>query len=215
MEKSFFTTEHFFDLSRFEFADIFVKKEFVWEVLPTIGHFIESLFARKILVSNYKNRKNVFIGEESVVHESVEILGPAIIGKNCVIGHASYLRENCLLGNNVCLGHAVEVKNSIFLNGAISAHLNYIGDSLIGNNVNVSGGAMLANYRLDKKPVIVRNGRDILINTNLQKFGAIVGDESRIGVNAALNPGTILGKGSIVYPLTSVIGVHKNGEIIK
>jgi len=206
--------ESFFDLSGFDFGDMFDGKEFVWEVLPTIGQYIEFLFARKILVSNYKNRKNVFIGEGSIVQEGVEILGPLIVGKNCLIGHASLIRENCIFGNNVHIGHAVEVKNSILLNGATAAHLNYIGDSLIGNNVNVGGGAILANYRLDKKYVVVRN-EGKLIDTKLQKFSSVIGDESKIGVNAVLNPGTILGKGCIVYPLTSVKGVHKNGEIIK
>lgn len=208
------TAEKFFDLSSFEFRDIFEGVEFVWEALPKIGSYLESLFSKGIIVGNYKNKKNVFIGEGSVVRDNVEILGPVIIGKNCIISHASYLRENCLLGNNVHIGHAVEVKNSIFLNGGVAAHLNYIGDSVIGNNVNISGGAMLANFRLDKKPVTVRNGK-AFIETRLQKFSSIIGDDSNIGVNAVLNPGTILGKKTIVYPLISVKGAHQDNEIIK
>lgn len=209
-----FKPENFFDLSKFEFRDIFSDIDSVWDVLPKIGSYLEALFSKRILIGNYKGKKNVFVGEGSVVHKSVEILGPAVIGKDCLIGHTSLIRENCIFGSNVHIGHAVEIKNSIFLNGSIAAHLNYIGDSLIGNNVNVSGGAMLANFRLDGKPVRVRNGNDYK-DTHLQKFGAIIGDYSKIGVNAVLNPGTILGKGCIVYPLTSVIGVHKDGEIIK
>lgn len=209
-----FTKENFFGLSSFEFKDIFDDTTVAWEVLPKIGRYIESLFEKKVFVSNYKDKKNIYIGEDSIIQEGATIVGPAIIGKNCIIGHASLIRENCIFGNNVHIGHAVEVKNSIFLNGATAAHLNYIGDSLIGNNVNVSGGAILANYRFDKKSVAIRNGKE-RINTNLQKFGAIVGDESIIGVNAVLNPGTILGKGCIAYPLTFVTGVHKDGEIIR
>lgn len=209
-----FKKENFFDLSDFEFKDIFSDIDSVWDVLPKIGPYLELLFSNKILIGNYKGKKNVFIGEGSVVHDNVEILGPVIIGKNCIISHASYLRENCLLGDNVRIGHAVEVKNSIFLTGGVAAHLNYIGDSVIGNNVNISGGAMLANFRLDKKPVAIRN-REEIINTNLEKFGAIVGDDSIIGVNAVLNPGTILGKKTIVYPLISVKGAHLDNGIIK
>lgn len=214
MENKLFNPGDYFDLSNFKHKDIFAGVEFVWEVLPKIGKYIESLFEKKVLVSNYKDKKNIYMGEGSIIKEGATIVGPAIIGKNCIIGHGSLIRENCLFGHNVHTGHAVEVKNSIFLNSVIAAHLNYIGDSVIGNNVNISGGAILANYRLDKKPVIVRDGEEF-INTNLEKFGAIVGDDSIIGVNAVLNPGTILGKKSIAYPLTSVTGVHKNNEIIR
>ncbi len=161
-----------------------------------------------------KDRKDIFVGEGTTIQEGAVIIGPAIIGKNCVIGHCSLIRENCILGDNVHIGHAVEIKNSVFLNSAIAAHLNYIGDSLIGKNANISGGAILANFRLDKKTIAIRNGIE-KIDTGLQKFGSIVGDGSSIGVNTVLNPGTILGKKTVVYPLTSVTGVHQDGEVIK
>lgn len=214
MNNIMFKPEKFFDLSRFEFRDIFDNVNLVWEVIPKIGKYINSLFQKRILVGNYKDKKNVFIGEGSMVHENAEIIGPAVIGKNCVIGHASLLRENCLFGDNVHIGHGSEIKNSIFLNGSKVAHLNYTGDSLIGNKVNISGGAMVANYRLDKRSVGVHMG-DQWVETGLEKFGAVIGDGSIIGVNAVLNPGTMLGKKTIVYPLVSVTGVHKDGEIIK
>jgi len=209
-----FKPEKFFDLSKFEFRDIFDDVNFVWEVLPNIGKYIDSLFQKKILIGNYKGKKNVFLGEGSIVMDGALIEGPAIIGKNCVIGHASYLRKRCLLADSVRIGHGVEIKNSILLNEAIAAHLNYVGDSIVGNKVNVSGGAMLANYRFDGKPIRVRMDENY-IDTYLQKFGAIIGDYSKIGANSILNPGTILGKKTIVYPLVSVTGVHKDAEIIK
>ncbi len=209
-----FKPDKFFDLSSFQFKDVFENLDSVWDVLPKINEYLEALFKKKIAVANYKDKKNVFIGKGSVVYDGVQILGPTVIGKNCVIGHSSLIRENCLFGDNVRIGHAVEVKNSIFLNKATSSHLNYIGDSIVGNNVNISGGAILANFRLDEKPVIVRSGART-IDTYLAKFGSIIGDNSKIGVNAVLNPGTILGKKSIIYPLVSVKGVHKDGEIIK
>ncbi|MBI2622689.1 MAG: hypothetical protein HYW64_01170, partial [Candidatus Levybacteria bacterium] len=158
--------------------------------------------------------KNIFIGKDTLVEDYAVIKGPAIIGKNCFIGHASYLRGGCILGDNVHIGHGAEIKNSILLNNAIAAHLNYIGDSIIGSNVNISGGAMLANFRFDKKSVTIKT-ENKRIDTGLSKFGAILGDNSTIGVNAVLNPGTLLGKNTIVYPLTSVKGVHKDGEVIR
>lgn len=214
MEKTRFFKESFFDLTGCCFPEIFDGAEFVWEVLPKIAIYIKLQFQKGILIANYKDKRDIFIGKGTIIQEGAVILGPAIIGKNCVIGHGSLVRENCLLGDFVHIGHAVEVKNSIFLNRAKASHLSYIGDSLIGNDVNISGGAMLANFRFDKKPVTVRVNNE-RINTNLQKFGAIIGDGSNIGVNAVLNPGTILGKKTIVYPLTSVGGVHKDEEVIK
>jgi len=209
-----FQKEKFFDLSLFEYKDIFNEVNLVWEVLPKIKEYIEMQFKSNILIANYKDKKNVFIGEGTIIQEGAVVETPAIIGKYCIIGHGSFIRRNCIIGNNVQIGHAVEVKGSIFLNDSKAAHLNYVGDSVIGNSVNISGGAILANYRLDRKTVMVIDEMN-KIETGLEKFSSIVGDGSNIGVNAVLNPGTILGKNTIVYPLLSVKGVHKDNEVIK
>lgn len=140
--------------------------------------------------------------------------GKLIQGKNCKIAKSALLREGVILGDNVIVGHCVELKNCIVLNNSTIAHLNYVGDSIIGSNVNIGGGAILANFRLDEKPVHVRL-TDKKIPTNLPKFGAVIGDGTRIGVNAVLNPGTILGKNCKVYPLTSVVGYHNTNSTIK
>lgn len=207
-----FLKEHFFNLDNFAHKDIFTGVQYAWEVLPRIQEYIESLFQSGKVKGNHK--ENVYIGEGTIIQSGAEIVGPAIIGKNCIVGHASFLRENCLLGDTVHIGHGVEVKNSVFLNGSVAAHLNYIGDSIIGNDVNIAGGVMLANYRLDKQNVSVKH-QDGRIETQLQKFGAIVGDKSNIGASVVLNPGTILGKETTVYPLLVVSGVYKDGEIIR
>lgn len=214
MNKFNLSKDIFFNLTNFRFSKIFSDMGYVWEVIPKIAKFIDMQFKNKEIKPNFKKGKNIYIGEGTIIQEGAVIIGPAIVGNNCLIGHGSLIRENCILGNNVNIGHAVEIKNSVFLNNAVAAHLNYIGDSIIGNNVNISGGAILANFRLDKKSVLVRIG-DKKIETGLQKFGAIIGDDCNIGVNVVLNPGTILGKNTVVYPLISVTGVHKNGEIIK
>lgn len=212
MDINQFKPEAYFDLSSFSYKEIFSNVEQVWDVLPRLRGFIESLFEKGKVQGNYK--ENIYIGEGTVIEEGALLVGPAIIGKNSFIGHASYVREYCLFGDGVHIGHGVEVKHSILLNNATSAHLNYLGDSIIGNRVNVSGGAMMANFRLDKKPVSIRtpNGK---METSLLKLGAIIGDDSTIGVNAVLNPGTLLGRGSHVYPLTSVIGSYPDHSIIK
>lgn len=208
-----FAAEQFFDLPSCPFSDLLRKEISIWNVLPKLEEYIRRLFAEKKVVGNYKGRDDVYIGEGTFVHQTAEILGPAIIGKNCKILHAAYLRESCLLGDNVIVGHATEIKHTVMLNESVAAHLNYVGDSIVGNRVNIAGGAMLANFRLDRKPIIVKDGKD-RIETGLEKFGAVIGDDSIIGVNAVLNPGTILGKKTLVYPLVLVSGTYSAGSMI-
>lgn len=112
------------------------------------------------------------------------------------------------------IGHATEIKHSIVLSNTALAHLNYVGDSILGSGVNLSGGATLANWRFDKKDITVR-GEGFEIPTGMEKLGSIIGDESFIGVNAVINPGTILSKKTLVFPLVSVKGVHLDRETIK
>ena len=214
MKSSAFRINDFFDTSEFPYLAIFENADFAWDSLKKTGIFIEEQFKNGKLNKNYQKDKNIFIGKGTRVEHGALIKGPAIIGENCVIEHGSFIRENCVIGNNVHVGHGTEVKNSIILNSASIAHLNYVGDSIIGNNVNISGGAIIANFRFDKRSVLIKIGSK-KIDTGLNKFGAIVGDNSVIGVNSVLNPGTILGKNTAVYPLVSVRGVHKNNEIIK
>ncbi len=209
-----FLPRNFFDLSSFSFNDIFTGADTPWEVLPKINIYIKNKFKIKTTRPNYKNRKDVYVGKGTVIEKDVVIKGPAIIGENCYLESGCLLRENCILGDNVHLGHGAEIKNSIIMNDTAIAHFNYVGDSIIGNNVNFSAGAITANLRLDKKPVSVKAGKR-KIATGLRKFGALIGDGAVVGVNSVLNPGTILGKNCIVYPLTSVAGLHKDNEVIK
>lgn len=210
-----FQKEKFFDLSSFEYRDIFNEIDFVWEVLPKIKDYITMQFKSNILIANYKDKKNIFIGEGTIIQEGVLIEGPAIIGKYNLIRHGSFIRENCIIGNNVTVHHAAEIKQSIFLNDSYAPHVGYVGNSVVGNKVNIAAGVILANYRLDKKAIVIHNSNNNKTDTGLEKFGAIIGDGSSIGVNAVLNPGTILGKNTTVYPLISVKGAHKDNEIIK
>lgn len=213
MKKAIFHPTEYFALRAFQFRAIFSETTFVWKAIPKITSFIEQ-YRNEHRVKEYYKTENVFIGKGTVIEEQALIQGPALIGDNCFIAHAALIREGCILGDNVYIGHGCEVKHSVILPRTNIAHLNYVGDSIVGAGVNVAGGAKFANFRFDKKPVRVRRGKE-LIETGLQKFGAIVGDGSQIGVNAVLNPGTVLGKRCIVYPLTSVIGAYEEGSIIK
>lgn len=212
IRNTLFLPNNFFDLTNVSFVDIFEEVDFVWEPIKEIEDYILSVFKLGKLKPNHG--ENCFIGEGTVIEEGVMIKGPAIIGKNCVIAHGAYIRENCILGDNVKIGHASEAKNSIILNSSTIAHFNYVGDSIIGGNVNLGGGAKTANFRLDGKSIQIKTDVEI-IDTKLIKLGAIVGDNCKIGVNSVLNPGTILGKNCLVYPLTSVVGIKSEGTIIK
>lgn len=139
--------------------------------------------------------------------------GKLLQGKDCYIAPTANIRGRVILGNNVYIGHAMELKNCIIMNNADAKHLSYIGDAVIGNNCNISTGAVFANFRLDKQPVSIKYNNE-RIDTGLRKFSAVVGDGTWVGVNSVLNPGTILGKNCKVYPLISVVGVYPNESVI-
>jgi len=209
-----FKPDNFFDFTNCLFAELFEGKKYVWEVLKDLNEYIEQQFTNGKIIGNYKDSKNIFVGEGTIIEEGALIKGPSIIGKNCFIGHGAFIRQNCLFEDSVSIGHASEVKNSIIFSQSAVAHLNYVGDSVIGHRVNIGGGAKTANFRLDGKTIPVKN-EDQKIDTGLTKFGSILGDGTKIGVNAVLNPGTILGKHVFVYPLTLVFGTHNDDSIIK
>jgi len=211
-DKNFANTT-LFDIASFTYKDL-ISDGTPLQSINLLTPYIVELFAKGTLKPNFKDKQYVFVGEGTEIHPSVEIEGPALIGKNCKIAHGAYLREGCIIGDNVNVGHAVEVKHSLILNNAFIAHLNYIGDSIIGNGANISGGVILANFRLDKKNIIIKSP-DGEIDTKLQKFGAAVGDNSVVGVNSVLNPGTILGKNTTVYPLKSITGVNAENAVLK
>ncbi|MDP3974371.1 MAG: DapH/DapD/GlmU-related protein [bacterium] len=198
-----FAPEKFFDLSAISFADIFENIENVWEVIPKIKTYIEKLKGEK-----------PFIGKGTVIKDNVVFEGPCIIGDNCIIGPNAYLRDGVIIGDNVIVGFSCEVKSSIVLNNTFMKHLSYVGNSIIGSNVNLATGVVCANFRFDGKNVDVRDGEN-KINTNLEKFGCVIGDRTKTGVNSILNPGTIIGKNSIIWPLVDVYGTHKDNEVIK
>lgn len=201
------------------FSDPGILQEFlkdfenIWEALPEINNFLVE-FEKVYKDLGYRKDGDIYIGEGAEIDRSSRIDGKAIIGKNCTLGHASYLRGGVILGDGVHVGHAVEVKHSIIMSGTALAHLSYIGDSILGSKINLSGGTIVANWRFDRKDIFVKEG-DNAYPTNMEKFGSILGDDCFIGVNAVLNPGTVLAKECLVFPLTSVKGAHLTKEVIR
>lgn len=214
MSDTVFLAETYFNLSAVSFADIFQKDEQVWGAIRRLDDYLAAQFETGKVKANYGDTNNIFVGEGTVIEKDVLIKGPAIIGKNCTIRHGAYFRLGVLVGDECLVGHGTEVKHSIIMNNTTVPHVGVVSDSILGNSVNLSGGAITANQRLDKQPVTVKHGVHT-VETGLVKFGAIVGDGSNVGVNSVLNPGTMLGKKSVIFPLKSVKGVHPENTVIK
>ena len=191
-----------FDYKNFAHREFIDRFEYPWEAIKNLEKYLLEQKDEKI------------IGDGTVIDKSAKIEGRVIIGKNCIIRDNVLIRGGCIIGDNVIIGHAVEIKNSILLNDSSAGHLNYIGDSIIGNEVKIGGGAITANFRFDQQSIIVKFNDD-KFNTDMIKLGSMVGDGSRIGANAVLNPGTILGKNTLVYPLVSVHGTYPEQSVIK
>jgi NDP-sugar pyrophosphorylase family protein len=212
--------DELFTLRELDAQAIFGEVKHPWEVLTRINTFI--LEYAKTLPNDFERIEEfIWVGKGTTIEKSVLIKGPAIIGYNCEIRHSAYIRENVIIGNDVVVGNSTEIKNSILFNKVQVPHYNYVSDSILGYKSHLGAGVITSNLKSNGTLVKVKYGTDI-IETGLRKFGAILGDSSEVGCNTVLNPGTILGKGSIVYPLCSVRGyipensiLKNNGEIVE
>jgi len=201
------------DLKETEFAHIFDGVEYPWEILSTIGEFIKKIAPS--LPGRYKMiRKDVWVGEGTVIADTAFIEGPVIIGYNCEIRHNAFIRGKAIIGDKCVIGNATEVKNSFLFNNVQAPHFNYVGDSVMGYKAHIGAGVILSNVRSIPGNVTVRTGNEI-IETGLRKFSAIMGDKTEVGCNSVLNPGTILGRNTVIYPLTSARGFIPENHVLK
>ncbi len=212
---SMFDPENFFSLDSFEHKALWKKDQPVWSALKELREYLNQTTHRiEIEIPDeisLRHPEAISIGENTVIEPGVMIQGPCIIGKNCVIRHGAYIREGVILGDHCHIGHASEVKNSILLNHAAATHFVYLGDSILGNGVNLGAGVKCANLRLDRKEILIHFERK-LYDTGLKKMGAILGDGVQIGCNSVLNPGTLVGKYSISHPMMNLGGVVPEGH---
>lgn len=214
-----FSPEHFFDLSSFEHCALFEGIAFVWQALDRLTPYLagKSLGKKEAAKQEYAylvNPELISIGQGTIIEPGAYIKGPCIIGKGCHIRHGAYIRGNVIIGDHAVVGHTTEVKHSILLNHAQAAHFAYLGDSIIGNHVNLGAGTKCANLRLNGEPIIVRDQQES-ISTGLRKFGAIIGDQSQIGCNVVLNPGSVLGKSVHAHPTLNFGGFIPEKSVVK
>ena len=212
-----FTAADLFNLSQTAHPAIFDGCDHAWDALKKIQAYLEAN-----LLPGLHNRcegvafvgKLVFIGEGTLVEDGAMIKGPAIIGQNCEIRHNAYIREQVIIGDNCIVGNSCEVKNSILFNQAVAPHFNYIGDSILGYKAHLGAGVKISNVKLVPGNITVdMDGRPF--DTGLRKFGALLGDQTDIGCNAVLNPGSIIGRGSVIYPNTNWRGILAANRIVK
>jgi len=191
-----------FDLAQTEHAAIFDGCKFTWDALKKIEGYIAANL-KPDLRNTCEGRafigEKVFIGEGTVVEDGVMIKGPAIIGKNCKIRHNAYVRENVIIGDDCVVGNSTEIKNSLLFNHAVAPHYNYVGDSILGHKAHLGAGVKISNYKLFPGNIEVEKD-GVPFDTGLRKFGALLGDGVEIGCNAVLNPGSIIGRGAVIYP---------------
>ncbi len=194
--------------------DIFDGVTYPWEVLPKIEEFIIKL-GKTLDKDEYDEKgENIWIAKSAKVAPTAYIAGPAIIGKNAEIRHCAFIRGKAIVGEGAVVGNSTELKNVILFNKVQVPHYNYVGDSILGYKSHMGAGSITSNVKSDKKLVIVKKGKE-QIETGLKKFGAMLGDEVEVGCGSVLNPGTVIGKHTNIYPLSSVRGVVPEHSIYK
>lgn len=206
----------FFALHDFFAAEIFTDRTYVWDVFPAaIADYLAAHcdLARNVVHGEVDKRAYLegtgIVMEKGVrVEAGAYVRGPCWLAEGCEVRHSAYLRGNVIAGRGCVLGHATEIKNSLLLDEVKAGHFAYIGDSLLGNQVNLGAGVKLANLKLNPHSPIKIHHRGSSIVTKLRKFGAVLGDRAQIGCNAVTNPGTVIAPDSQVLPCTAVSGAH-------
>lgn len=208
------TIKELYSLDRTIAASVFDGCIYPWEVLSKIGDYIVELGSTLPEDEYIKKDGNVWIHKEADVFESAYIAGPAIICKGAQIRHCAFIRGKAIVGEGAVVGNSTELKNVILFDGVQVPHYNYAGDSILGYKAHMGAGSITSNVKSDKKLITIK-GPDENVDTGIKKIGAFLGDYVEVGCGSVLNPGTIVGKESNIYPLSSVRGFVPAGSIYK
>ena len=202
-----------FDLTHTRAAKMLAACEYPWEALSKIGETVLAI-GQGLELSDYDHpAEDVWIAKTATVAATASIAGPCVIGEKTEVRPGAFIRGNVLVGDGAVVGNSCELKNCILFDEVQIPHYNYVGDSVLGYKAHMGAGAVTSNVKGDKKNVVVHGERDY--ENGRTKFGAMLGDFAEIGCNSVLNPGTIIGRDSQVYPLSSVRGVVKARHIVK
>lgn len=202
-----------FDLSHTRAGKMLVGVAYPWEALDRIGETVLAIGAKLDPEAYDHPQDDIWIAKSAVVYKTATIIGPCIIGENTEVRPGAFLRGNILVGDGAVVGNSTELKNCILFDGVQVPHYNYVGDSILGYMAHMGAGAITSNVKGDKQNVVVHGERDY--ETGRMKFGAMLGDYAEIGCGSVLNPGTVIGRDTQVYPLSSVRGVIPARHIVK
>ena len=210
------TIENLYDLTETIAAELFAEAEYPWEVLPRIHDFILELGKRLPEEIYEKRGEDIWVAKNAKVAPTACLNGPLIIDEEAEIRHCAFVRGNAIVGKGAVVGNSTELKNVVLFNKVQVPHYNYVGDSILGYKSHMGAGSITSNVKSDKTLVVVKDkttGEEI--ETGLKKFGAMLGDFVEVGCNSVLNPGTVIGSHSNVYPLSMVRGVVPANSIYK
>lgn len=211
--KNMYSTTQLFDLSHTLAQPYLAQYANPWEALQGIKEFILSLGAT--LSSDYVQvSPNVWVHKTATVATTAYLGAPCIIGAHTEVRHCAFIRGSALVGENCVVGNSVELKNVILFDNVQTPHYNYVGDSILGFHAHMGAGSITSNVKSDKTNVVIKNGKE-QIETGLRKMGAMLGDYVEVGCNSVLNPGTVIGKNTNIYPLSCVRGVVPQNSILK
>ncbi|MCR5608256.1 MAG: UDP-N-acetylglucosamine pyrophosphorylase [Lachnospiraceae bacterium] len=203
-----------FDLNETIAKDIFEGAEYPWEVLPKISEFIVKL-GNTLSEDEYEKRgENIWVAKDADVAPTAFLNGPLIIGKGATVRHCAFIRGNAIVGEGAVVGNSTELKNVILFNKVQVPHYNYVGDSILGFKSHMGAGSITSNVKSDKTLVTIKDGSE-KYETGLKKMGAVLGDNVEVGCNSVLNPGTVVGRCSNIYPLSMVRGFVPANSIYK
>ena len=202
------------DLSKTYAAKLFDGLTYPWEALPKISEYIMSVGSALSKDEFDQIGENIWVAKSAIVAPTAFLSGPLIICPGAEVRHCAFIRGSAIVGSGSVIGNSTELKNSIIFQSAQVPHYNYVGDSILGYKAHLGAGAITSNLKSDKSIVTVPDD-DGRINTELKKFGAIVGDIVEVGCNSVLNPGTVIGRGTTVYPLSMVRGTIPANSIYK
>ncbi len=206
--------KNMYTLSETIAAPLLETVTYPWEALPKIGDYIKAI-GPTLPEEEYEYKgNNVWIAKSATVFATAYIAGPAIIGKDAEIRQCAFIRGNAIVGEGAVVGNSTELKNVILFNKVQVPHYNYVGDSILGYKAHMGAGSITSNVKSDKKLVVVHTSEGH-IETGLKKFGAMLGDNVEVGCNSVLNPGTVIGPWSNVYPTSCVRGFIPDHHIYK
>ena len=213
--------ENLYNIEETIAKDLFENYTYPWEVLPHIGDYIIQL-GNTLSKEEYEKRgEDIWIAKSAKVAPTAFINGPVIVGKEAEIRHCAFIRGKAIIGEGAVVGNSTELKNVILFNKVQVPHYNYVGDSILGYKAHMGAGSITSNVKSDKKLVVVKDAKE-QIETGIKKFGAMLADEVEVGCGSVLNPGTVVGKQTNIYPLSSVRGViaansiyKKQGEVVQ